>query len=265
MAAFTRNLRQKHCWELRPTAGWIPSNYETLAFLTHFHYAGRRALEKNEMNKKAVFDMEQIYFGQRIAQLRRERGMTQEAMAQKLGITNQAVSKWESDQCCPDIMQLPALADLLGITLDELFGRPQSAPTELPWPDDNNLRAVCFLGHRLIKHQDIPRGGAERGSVRLDFSGTVDTIQSEFSVQCTNTTVHGSIMAGDGVICGDVGGDVQAGDGVTCSTVRGSVRAGDSITCGDVGGNAQAGDSLRCGNIHGMARAGESIYCTGRE
>lgn len=179
--------------------------------------------------------MEQIYFGQRIAQLRRERGMTQEAMAQKLGITNQAVSKWESDQCCPDIMQLPALADLLGITLDELFGRPQSAPAELPWPDDNDLHAVCFLGHRLIKHQDIPRGGAERGSVRLDFSGTVDTIQSEFSVQCTNTTVHGSIMAGDGVICGDVGG------------------------------NAQAGDNLRCGNIHGMARAGESIYCTGRE
>lgn len=209
--------------------------------------------------------MEQIYFGQRIAQLRRERGMTQEAMAQKLGITNQAVSKWESDQCCPDIMQLPALADLLGITLDELFGRPQSAPAELPWPDDNDLHAVCFLGHRLIKHQDIPRGGVERGSVRLDFSGTVDTIQSEFSVQCTNTTVHGSIMAGDGVTCGDVGGDVQAGDGVTCSTVRGSVRAGDSITCGDVGGNAQAGDNLRCGNIHGMARAGESIYCTGRE
>ena len=68
--------------KLCPTAGWIPSNYETLAFLAHFHYAGRRALEKNEMNKKAVFDMEQIYFGQRIAQLRRERGMTQEAMAQ---------------------------------------------------------------------------------------------------------------------------------------------------------------------------------------
>ena len=54
--------------------------------------------------------MEQIYFGQRIAALRKGRGMTQEALAQQLGITNQAVSKWESDQCCPDIMQLPALA-----------------------------------------------------------------------------------------------------------------------------------------------------------
>lgn len=56
--------------------------------------------------------MEQIYFGQRIAALRKSKGMTQEALAQRLGITNQAVSKWESDQCCPDIMQLPALADI---------------------------------------------------------------------------------------------------------------------------------------------------------
>lgn len=41
--------------------------------------------------------MKQVYFGQRIAQLRRGRGMTQENLAQKLGVTNQAVSKWESE------------------------------------------------------------------------------------------------------------------------------------------------------------------------
>ena len=58
--------------------------------------------------------MEQIYFGARIAALRKQSGMTQEALAQRLGITNQAVSKWESDQCCPDIMQLPVLADIFG-------------------------------------------------------------------------------------------------------------------------------------------------------
>ena len=67
--------------------------------------------------------MEQIYFGQRIAALRKRKGMTQEALAQLLGITNQAVSKWESDQCCPDIMQLPALAELFDISMDALFGR----------------------------------------------------------------------------------------------------------------------------------------------
>ena len=69
--------------------------------------------------------MEQIYFGERIASLRKARGMTQEALARRLGITNQAVSKWESDQCCPDIMQLPALADIFEISMDALFGRQE--------------------------------------------------------------------------------------------------------------------------------------------
>ena len=51
--------------------------------------------------------MQQIYFGARIASYRKEKELTQEALAQRLGVTNQAVSKWESDQCCPDIMLLP--------------------------------------------------------------------------------------------------------------------------------------------------------------
>ena len=61
--------------------------------------------------------------GNTIAQYRKSLNITQEALAQQLGITNQAVSKWESYQCCPDVMLLPKLADIFGITLDELFGR----------------------------------------------------------------------------------------------------------------------------------------------
>ena len=41
--------------------------------------------------------------GSKIAQYRKEKGLTQETLAQLIGVTNQAVSKWESDQCCPDI------------------------------------------------------------------------------------------------------------------------------------------------------------------
>ncbi|MBQ1460147.1 MAG: helix-turn-helix transcriptional regulator, partial [Oscillospiraceae bacterium] len=114
--------------------------------------------------------MEQIYFGERIAAYRKEQGLTQEGLAQLLGVTNQAVSKWESDQCCPDIMLLPALADVFHITMDELFGRAvperRLVPAEkqedtvyvdgLPWPDDDDLRAVCYVGHRLVDHADVP-------------------------------------------------------------------------------------------------------------
>lgn len=61
-----------------------------------------------------------------IAALRKQRGMTQENLAKALGVTNQAVSKWESSQCCPDIALIPEIADHLGVTVDELFGRTLS-------------------------------------------------------------------------------------------------------------------------------------------
>ena len=65
--------------------------------------------------------MEQIYFGQRIAALRKARGMTQEALAQKLGITNQAVSKWETGAADPSTSNLLALAKLFGAPAEELL------------------------------------------------------------------------------------------------------------------------------------------------
>ena len=215
--------------------------------------------------------MEQIYFGQRIAQLRRETGMTQEALAQKLGITNQAVSKWESDQCCPDIMQLPQLADLFGISLDALFGRTQTekktqcSVADLPWEDDNSLRAVCFLGHKLLEVQALPDYNDRLEKVQLNFQGTVENIKSAFSVYCPETVIGGDVKAGDSVTCGYVTGNVTAGDSVTCGSIGANAKAGDSIECaGNIGGNASAGDEIRCGNIEGSAKAGGDIYTTNR-
>lgn len=60
--------------------------------------------------------------GKRIAQLRKEKGLTQEQLAEKVGVSAQAVSKWENDLSCPDITILPLLADILGVTVDELLG-----------------------------------------------------------------------------------------------------------------------------------------------
>ena len=63
--------------------------------------------------------------GRRIAAARKARGMTQDQLAEKLGLTAQAVSKWENDQSCPDITLLPRLAALLGMTVDQLLGADQ--------------------------------------------------------------------------------------------------------------------------------------------
>lgn len=59
--------------------------------------------------------------GNRIAKYRKEKGLTQEALAEKLGVSSQAVSKWENDASCPDISLLPQLSNELGITTDELL------------------------------------------------------------------------------------------------------------------------------------------------
>ena len=59
--------------------------------------------------------------GKRIGMLRRQKGLKQEELAAALGVSPQAVSKWENDQTCPDISLLPKLATLLGISVDELL------------------------------------------------------------------------------------------------------------------------------------------------
>lgn len=59
--------------------------------------------------------------GAMIAALRKEKGMTQLDLAQQLGVTDKAVSKWERDLSCPDVNSLPKLAEVLGVTVDELM------------------------------------------------------------------------------------------------------------------------------------------------
>lgn len=61
--------------------------------------------------------------GVRIAQLRKERNLTQDALSQKLGVSPQAVSKWETGIGCPDIALLPVIADAFGVTINDLFLR----------------------------------------------------------------------------------------------------------------------------------------------
>ncbi|MBO4915571.1 MAG: helix-turn-helix transcriptional regulator [Oscillospiraceae bacterium] len=73
--------------------------------------------------------------GKTIATLRKERGMTQEQLGQALGVSGQAVSKWENGGA-PDAEMLPSIADRLGVTIDTLYGRADE-PTE-------DMRATMF-------------------------------------------------------------------------------------------------------------------------
>ncbi len=75
--------------------------------------------------------------GRRIAMLRKDKGLRQEQLAEMLGVSGQAVSKWENDQTCPDISLLPQLARILGVTVDELLsGKQESSPSVQILPEE---------------------------------------------------------------------------------------------------------------------------------
>ena len=59
--------------------------------------------------------------GMMIAELRKQHGMTQLELAEKMGVTDKAVSKWERDLSCPDINSIPNLAEILGVSVEELM------------------------------------------------------------------------------------------------------------------------------------------------
>lgn len=84
--------------------------------------------------------------GSRISALRRKKNMTQEELAAEMGVSAQAVSKWENDLSCPDISLLPQLAKLLGVTTDELLGSEapvtQLLPEEKRKPIENMILRV---------------------------------------------------------------------------------------------------------------------------
>lgn len=65
--------------------------------------------------------------GKRIAMLRRQKELKQDDLAQMLDVSPQAVSKWENDQTCPDISLLTKLAQILGVSVDELLSGKTTA------------------------------------------------------------------------------------------------------------------------------------------
>lgn len=205
-------------------------------------------------------------FAQRITTLRKARAMTQEQLAQELGITAQAVSKWETGQSYPDITLLPKLAEVCGVRVDELLGcAPEKDEDEppvcsLPWSDDpKTIHAVLFAGHTLIGAQEVTNC-PEASRITFEYEGEALNIDSVFAVS-VDGDVQGGVRAGSGVRCENVGGDVKAGGSVNCDTVEGNVSSGGSVNCDGVEGSVTANGSVTCGDVGGNVRAGGSLTC----
>jgi transcriptional regulator with XRE-family HTH domain len=83
--------------------------------------------------------MDQKRIGAFIAQCRREKNLTQIQLAEQLGITNQAVSKWENGRGMPDVSLLQPLCDALGISLNELFSGEHISTEEYKGKAEENI------------------------------------------------------------------------------------------------------------------------------
>ena len=111
--------------------------------------------------------------GKNIAKYRKAKGFTQEELGAKLGVTNQAVSKWESEVSMPDIMLLPEIATVLNITLDDLY-RIVKEPEKVSVSADD-FPSFC--------HQKLIELFYYNTKMRFTHIGSSDKEQLEFQIK----------------------------------------------------------------------------------
>ena len=83
-------------------------------------------------------------FGQFIAEMRKEKNWTQLELAEKMGVTDKAVSKWERDLSFPDVASLPRLAEIFGVSIDELMQMRSKVARENEWAKRPAILSVLF-------------------------------------------------------------------------------------------------------------------------
>ena len=122
--------------------------------------------------------------GNRISKYRREKGLTQEELAAKLGVSSQAVSKWENDASCPDISLLPHLCKVLGVTTDELLTGKNDEVKLVPVEHRKSLDALTLRIKvdsaqgdkvRVNLPMSLVKVGLEMG---MDISGSVSGMEN---------------------------------------------------------------------------------------
>ena len=90
-----------------------------------------------------------------IAEERKRTGMTQEAFASRLGITPQAVSKWENGVGYPDVTLFPAIAEVLNVPIQRLFGETEDkTPNDAVLPPNYNGLPLVFSNGRRVCYSD---------------------------------------------------------------------------------------------------------------
>ena len=197
--------------------------------------------------------------GENIARFRKEKGWTQAELGDKLGVSNQAVSKWELGTTMPDIMLLPVLADTFGVYIDELFSREIKSEihydhcAEFPWPDDDIIRGIVCKGRKILQKEQI------KDRFVFEVKGDVKQVKSECSIE-VDGNVSGGCQAGNNVlVSGSLSGGCACGaDVVVSGSLSGGSNCGGEVTVGgNFSGGCNAGGEVTCGgNFFGDINCG---------
>ncbi len=192
-----------------------------------------------------------VILATKIQSFRKRCGMTQEELADKLGVTFQAVSKWENEKTCPDITLLPLMADLFDCSIDELFSRKAKEPeilhyydlcNDLPLRDDGVIRGVVFEGRKVLKAED---GITDKFTFVLE--GDALNVQCECNVSISGSVFGGCNAGGDFTVGGDVTGGCTA---MLDMQIGGDLNGNSNCAgCVDVGGDVNAG-KMNVGEMH---------------
>lgn len=89
--------------------------------------------------------MEAVSVGKRIAKLRKQEGLTQKQLADKLGVSNKAISKWETGEGFPDITMIPKLSAIFNVSSDYLLSKESEALADVPSAVHESKAGKVFL------------------------------------------------------------------------------------------------------------------------
>lgn len=123
---------------------------------------------------------------EKLYELRRNAGLSQEQLAEKIGVSRQAISKWESGQAVPDLSRLIALSEYYGVTLDELAkDKSESVQEETPEAETQETEApnagakrttgimLCLLGAVMLIVSGILLLSSPKVSDKISASSTI--------------------------------------------------------------------------------------------